>query len=758
MLSFRPVVLALLLFPSLASAANLSYSTYLKDGLTPTAMAADAQGNLYIAGKLVTDAVSGATTAIVAKLDAKASQFLYVAYLDGAASDDVRGIAVDSAGNAYVTGASNNPNFPVTSTKLATPPTGRLDARAFVTKLGPNGNVIFSVLVGGSAVSTAQAIALAPQGQILISGVVYSTGFPVTPGAYAVADSKGHPFLMELDAAAGSMVFSATGIGGNSLAFDGAGNIFVAGSTTLLDYPTTPGAYQTTFTPSFYCFGLCQIGFPGGQQYLSKVNASGSQLIYSTGINGGTAFRSGSIRNAGLAVDAAGNAYVTGVADASAYLFPTAVAEKSPFEYGFLTKIDAAGSTALYSVPVGGGGVQLDATGSVYVGGFLTAYNTGLDLPAGTFAPPAPFAWVPQQCLPNRVTGNSSAYLVKLDAATGNVTDSQWLDGSGVGAVSVTIAGGKVWMTGATQLADVPLTAGALAPANLSTGALPGAYLAAVDFSVTATGPRIGCVLDGGNFMHTGPVAPKQLITLFGTGLGPAVGVAAGDTPVTSLSGVTVTFDGVPAQLLYVSASQINVVAPDGIVGKAGIVMQASVNGVVTVARQFPVVRANPNLLADLSQSQTNCAGPYQNNYGFAPMVTNADGSLNTCTNPAKLGSQVSFYVHGVGLPVCFCFDAMVGYFSAAVVNASVLSAILTRVDVQLPGSFTTGSISTVPAATVGVFAVTLGLFGEAIGPVTLPVPMGLVIEPVALPAVSGNPGSPGLAQQAMPMLVWATR
>jgi hypothetical protein len=85
-------------------AASLAYSTYLKDGLTPNAMVSDAQGNLYLAGTAVTDPLSGATTAVVAKLDPHAAGFLYLAYLDGAASDEVRAIAVDSAGNAYVAG------------------------------------------------------------------------------------------------------------------------------------------------------------------------------------------------------------------------------------------------------------------------------------------------------------------------------------------------------------------------------------------------------------------------------------------------------------------------------------------------------------------------------------------------------------------------------------------------------------------------------------------------------------------------------
>src|SRR5260370_32929817 len=279
--------------------ANLVISTYLKDGFTPTAIASDLQGNIYVAGSAVIDASSQATGAVVAKLDPKATQYLYLAYLDSAASDQVSSIAVDGSGNAFVTGWTTNPNFPVVGGgALGTTPTGSSDTRSFVTKLNPHGAVVFSVLIGGSARSTARGIALTPQGQILVSGIAGSSGFPSTAGAYNVADSKSHWFMLELDAAAGKTIFSATGIGGSSIALDAAGNIYVAGSSLGTDYPTTPGAYQTTFVEGHICFGLCQIGFSGVLQHVTKVDPTGSRLIYSTGLNNTQGF-AGSTTNTG---------------------------------------------------------------------------------------------------------------------------------------------------------------------------------------------------------------------------------------------------------------------------------------------------------------------------------------------------------------------------------------------------------------------------------------------------------------------------
>src|ERR1019366_7028625 len=94
-------------------AANLAVSTYFKDGFTPTAIVSDAQGNVLIAGSAAIDAAAGTAGVAVAKLDPKASRYLYLTYLDSAASDQVSAIAVDGAGNAYIAGWTTNPNFTV---------------------------------------------------------------------------------------------------------------------------------------------------------------------------------------------------------------------------------------------------------------------------------------------------------------------------------------------------------------------------------------------------------------------------------------------------------------------------------------------------------------------------------------------------------------------------------------------------------------------------------------------------------------------
>ena len=408
------------------------------------------QGNIYLAGSAVIDPASQSSGAAVAKVNPKATNISIS--LISIAPPATRCRRLRST--ARVTPISRAP--PRTrifrqreAARSAPLPAGSTDARSFVTKLSPQGVVVFSVLIGGSATSAARGIAIAPQGQILVSGIASSKGFPATPGAYAVADSTNQWFLVELDGAASKVIFSATGIGGSSLALDATGNIYMAGSSVGANYPTTPGAYQTTFSQGSYCFGFCQSGFAGNLQHVTKTDPAASKLIYSTGINDPKGL-AGSTTNTGLAVDAAGDAYVTGTLFEGKYPFTVTAPAGST---SYLTKLDPAGANLLFSVPVGGGGVQLDSSGAIYVGGAVTSVSLpwypGRHVRTAAIAIPPIFARSSVHvCLPNFTTAISEAYVMKVDPATGAVQDAQWIDGSAPGATGITLAGGKVWITG----------------------------------------------------------------------------------------------------------------------------------------------------------------------------------------------------------------------------------------------------------------------------------------------------------------------
>ena len=736
-----------------ATAANLAISTYLKAGFTPAAIASDPAGDVYLAGSAVIDPASQTTIAVVARLDPKASQYLYLTAFDSPANH-LSSIAVDSAGNAYIAGWTTNPNFPNTGV-LGTAPAGSTDTRAFVAKLSPGGAAVFWVLIGGATTAQASGIAVTPQGQIVVSGIASSSGFPHTSGAYSVADSTNHWFLMELDAGASRVIFSATGIGGSSIALDASGNIYLAGSSPGTNYPTTPGAYQTTLVQGHLpCPITCQVLANGNLQHVTKVDPAATKLIYSTGLNDPTG-AAGSTTNTGLAIDSAGNAYLTGTLYAAQYPFTAPSSLYSPS--GYLTKLDPAGAKVLFSIPAGGAGVQLDSSGAVYVGGIVSTYSPPIDLSilvTTPLAPPPIFSWIPQQCWPDNITALSESYVLKVDPASGKVLDGQWIDGSAPVATGIALAAGKLWITGLTPTPDVPFSPGVLAPENLGPGYLAGAYLSAVDFSGGVhTGPAIACVLDGGNLTHVGPVAAYQLLSIFGRNLGPATGVAAPDGTDTSIAGVSITFNGTPAQLLYVSASQINVAVPApplpstraGALPSA-MVMQLTVND-VTIQRQFPYTVSNMNLFADLSPAQVSCPAALVIGNPIQPVAMNADGSANSCANPAKYGSTVSFFMHGVGGDT-FGFqppqqlglnvEALVGYCPTTVTNAWLINNFVYKVDVTMPASPLPCAQASSSFA-VNFFSVTFSYDGLTVGP--LSVPFG---------------GGPAM-NFAMPMTVWVT-
>ena len=666
---------------TLATAAPaLTYSTYLRDAFKPTAIASDPSGDIYLTGNVIADPSLSNTTVLVVKLNPQATQYLYVRYLGGSVSDTATAIAVDNAGNAYIAGTTTSPDFPVTTSNLATPPTMNSE-RSFITKLSPTGETMFSTLLGGSTNSIAQAVAVNASGQALVSGLSVGSGFPSTPGVYSLQDTSFAPYLLELDSTGTKLMFSATGIGGNAVAFDPAGNIYMAGTTGSLTYPTTPGTYQPTFPVFETCLAPCHGSFQGPNQYVTKLDPTGTKMIFSTAVSG-----AGNTQNRGLAVDSAGNVYLTGLAGVG-YPFTVAVptaplgpalAVLATPALPFLTKLDPSGGKLLYSIPVGGVGVQVDSSGSAYAGGVLGAvpnylYDVAAALPA--------LGNVPAGCfLPATIEG-TSAYVAQVDGS-GNVLGSQFIGGSSLALSGVALSGSTLWMTGATRLPDFPFTANTLTTPNLKPTAVPGSYLGAVDFAApqpVAGTAQIGCVVDAADLEPAGPIVPYQLLTIFGNGLGPATPVSASDNSTTSLGGVSVTIDSLPAPLLYVSSNQLNVAVPLIYVGPPA-VMQVSVNGVSSAPLQFPATPKNPSLFDNPGNFQYNFAE-------FQAVALNADGSLNSASNPAPLGSVISVFVNGLE-PDPHLAEGPLQLFTGAgwsVVSTSQATPFVLQVNLRVP-------------------------------------------------------------------------
>jgi hypothetical protein len=260
---------------------------------------------------------------------------VYSTYVGGSGGEGPTSIAVDSAGNAYVTGTTNTTDFP-THNPLQ-PGFGGVED-AFVTKLSAAGSaLVYSTYLGGSGDDVGGSIAVDASGNAYVTGFTQSPDFPTAnplqPGFGGVEDA----FVTKLSAAGSALVYS-TYLGGSgdnvggSIAVDASGNAYVTGETNSTDFPTK-NPLQPANDGNYDVF-------------VTKLNAAGSALDYSTYL-GGSTFENG----IGIAVDSTGNPYVTGITRSPD--FPTKNPLQPVFGGGindvFVTKLNAAGSALVYS-------------------------------------------------------------------------------------------------------------------------------------------------------------------------------------------------------------------------------------------------------------------------------------------------------------------------------------------------------------------------------------------------------------------------
>ena len=357
------------------------YSTYLGGDVTEqgTGIAVDGSGNAYITGftnsydfptsKAIQSAFGlGAQDAFVSKIDAAGSTLVYSTYLGGGATDFGQGIAVDGAGNVYVTGYTNSNDFPTNSALQTT--NGGIGYDAFVTKINAAGSAyVYSTYLGGSGDEFGEGIAVDAAGNAYVTGITYSTNFPTTNPLQPNFGGFTDVFVTKINAAGSVRVYS-TYLGGSGadvgtgIAVDGSGSAYVTGYTLSSDFPNKAPLQMGN-------------GGAANDAFVSKINTAGSALVYSTFLGG-----TGDDRGAGIAVDRAGNAYVTGSTASSD--FPTANPVQTKNGGGvdaFVTKLNVTGSAYGYSTYVGGNGddfgsgIAVDASGNAYVTGAAGSAN-----------------------------------------------------------------------------------------------------------------------------------------------------------------------------------------------------------------------------------------------------------------------------------------------------------------------------------------------------------------------------------------------
>ncbi|MBN8723190.1 MAG: SBBP repeat-containing protein [Acidobacteria bacterium] len=288
-----------------ASGSELVYSTYLggNDDDQGFSLAVNQQGNVFVTGSTasrnfpgVTEGVlNGITDGFVTELNRQGTAVIYSRFLGGNDEDEASSIAIDSQDNAYVTGDTFSPNFPVKDGVQANLAGGQ---DAFISKLNPSGDVIYSSYLGGTGNDSAIDIAVDLDGNAYITGSTASSNFPIKDALQIANAGGGDAFITKITANGKELIFS-TYLGGtltdnaSSIALDPSENIYVSG---------------TTFSTNFPMLRPVQDKNKGNNDvFLTKINSVGNNLLYSTYLGG-----AGQDDSLGITVDTLGTTYLVG--------------------------------------------------------------------------------------------------------------------------------------------------------------------------------------------------------------------------------------------------------------------------------------------------------------------------------------------------------------------------------------------------------------------------------------------------------------
>lgn len=609
----------------------------------------DSSGDLYLGGgaPFGINGAPGGPGAIVTKQSH--GKIVYSTALSpGNPQAGVTGLALAPDGSILAVGLVQG-SFGLTADAAETAPVGT--PTGFVARLDVNGGVVYASYLNSNQAPSFTGIASPLAIATDATGAAYITGeglFDSTPGALKSVPSStsNNYFIVKLDQA-GKRVWATGAIGGSVIAVGPQGLIYIAGSdASNFPLPVTPGAFQTV-KDSNICASTPAFGIPCANQYAAKLDPSASRLIYCTWLSGSF----GAIPSS-LLIDREGNAILAGTTQSSDYpvtpgafetlnfasappkVFATADPPccfgNGPPYTGYVTKLNAAGTGLIFSTYLGGSaqdGVDaagLDSEDNIY----LSGHATSADFPGAPAVPAACKPSIPYQ----------TAYLTRLGADGASLTGTQLAYGAEYALGFYADAGG--------------------APPQFAFAAFDGQGSADIVFngwlaSLGIFGPtqNFACATDAADHIPLAQIAPGQLLTLYGTSMGEFGGLSVqpsnGMFPVSLGDQSAVKIHGIPAPILYSSASQINVQVPYEIEGQTSVKLEIDDSfGAVVGTRQFGVAASQPSAFLNISQQSCSSSPPS----GFLPTARNADGSINSCANPAAPGSNVTIFLNGMGL------------------------------------------------------------------------------------------------------------
>ncbi len=340
-----------------AAGSALTFSTYLNgsNNGVGAGIAVDSSGNIFVTGwtfspdfptvNATQPVYGGREDAFVAKIDPSSSTLVYSTYLGGANFDQGHGIAVDSSGNAYVTGYTGSLDFPTLN--ALQPGYAGATVDAFVAKISPTGTLLYSTYLGGSGNDQGNGIAVDSTGAMYVTGSTSSANFPTVSAVqaqYRATNGATNAFVTKIAPNGASLVYS-TYLGGAGfdigfgIAVDSSGNATVAGQTISPDFPTVNALQSVSVVPGKFA------GFVSGG-FVSKLANSGSQFVYSTYLSG-----SAQAEATAVALDQSGQVYVTGMAYLGFPVFnayqPNATSTSSQ---SFLTRISDGSAACAFGI------------------------------------------------------------------------------------------------------------------------------------------------------------------------------------------------------------------------------------------------------------------------------------------------------------------------------------------------------------------------------------------------------------------------
>ncbi len=474
--------------------------------------------------------------------------------------------------------------------------------------------------------------------------VLFQRTLPWQPTVMAV-DPAGNIYVaganeVEKLAADGTTVLHKMTIGGPNLSItaitvDTAGRLYLAGSVTAGDLPATSGAFQQNPTN----------GSSGG--FVARLTAA-------AGIDYATYLGDGAPRTSGLAVDATGAAFV--LWDTDSIAFPTTAGAAFPSGGSYLARLTADGSGLIYTTHVGAGnGYLLAADSAGYA--VVVLDNPGAPGLTVTRFNPQGTGVVFSRSLPGASTGGlaldaagNTYFYESLLASSANFPVKNSITACGVSPQNgLTVLDSRGTILQSTYLPGPPPPEGSVlgdplgllvlpdSSVDLFTGSVNGSLiLTHMAQNPNAQTVPLGCV---GNAASYNPgVSPGELVSLFGAGLGPAAGTVAPASVTagfpTEVANVKVTFNGLPAPLLYVQDGQVNAVVP----------WPLPANGTADVCVTYNEAPANC-LTTSVSPASP---GVFMLDGRYA-VALNQDGTLNSASHPAAPGSVVAIFATGLG-------------------------------------------------------------------------------------------------------------